>query len=66
MLTSTLKKTHIKSQNFLRFHVAGKSYQIHALPFGIATAPLKFTSVVKEVRFMLQNSGIRIHQYLDN
>ena len=55
---------HKKSQHLLRFHVAGQTYQFWALPFGIATAPLEFTRVVKEVKLMLQNRGIRIHQYL--
>ena len=57
---------HEKSQHLLRFHVAGKTYQFRALPFGIATAPLEFSRVVKEVKLMLQNRGIRIHQYLDH
>ena len=57
---------HEKSQHPLRFHVAGKTYQFWALPFGIATAPLEFSRVVKEVKLMLQNRGIRIHQYLDD
>ena len=57
---------HQKSQHLLRFCVAGQVYQFKALPFGIATAPLEFTRVVKEVKIMLQNKGIRIHQYLDD
>ena len=57
---------HEKSQYLLRFHVAGKTYQFRALPFGIATAPLEFSPVVKEVKLMLQNRGIHIHQYLDD
>ena len=57
---------HKKSQNLLRFHVAGKTYQFWALPFGIAMAPHEFTRVVKEVKLMLQNRGIRVHQYLDD
>ena len=57
---------HEKSQHLLRFHVAGKTYQFRALPYGIATAPLEFTRVVKEVKLMLQNRGIQVHQYLDD
>ena len=57
---------HQKSQNLLRFHVGGRSFQFRALPFGIATAPLEFTRIAREVKFMLQNMGIRIHQYLDD
>ena len=57
---------HEKSQHLLRFHVAGQTYQFWAFPFGIATARLKFTQVVKEVKFMLQNRGIQVHRYLDD
>ena len=57
---------HKKSQHLLRFHVAGQSYQFQALPFSIAAALLEFIRVVKEVKLMLQNRGICIHQYLDN
>ena len=57
---------HQRSQKLLRFHVGGRSFQFRALPFGIATAPIEFTRVVKEVKLMLQNMGIRIHQYLDD
>ena len=32
----------------------------------LATAPLEFTEVVKEVKLMAQARGIRIHQYLDD
>ena len=34
--------------------------------FGLVTAPLKLTKVVKEVKQMVQARGIRIHQYLDD
>ena len=39
---------------------------VHYFPFGLATVPLEFTKVVKEVKLMAQARGIRIHQYLDN
>ena len=48
---------HEKSQHLLRFHVVGQTYQFWALPFGIATAPVEFTQVVKEVKLMLQNGN---------
>ena len=57
---------HQKFQKYLRFHVQGQAYQFRALPFGIATAPLEFTQVVKEVKFIALSQGVRIHQYLDN
>ena len=57
---------HPKFQKYLRFHVQGQAYQFRALPFGIATAPLEFTRVVKEVKFIALSQGVRIHQYLDD
>ena len=57
---------HPKFQKYLRFHVEGQAYQFRALPFGIATAPLEFTRVVKEVKFIALSQGVRIHQYLDD
>ena len=55
-----------KFQKYLRFHVQGQAYQFRAPPFGIATAPLEFTQVVKEVKFIALSQGVRIHQYLDD
>ena len=54
-----------RSRKFLRFHL-NVSYQFTSLSFGLATAPLEFTKVVKEVKLMAQARGIRIHQYLDD
>ena len=55
-----------RSRKYLRFHLHGQTFQFRALPFGLATAPLEFTKVVKEVKLMAQSRGIRIHQYLDD
>ena len=55
-----------QSRKYLRFHVQGQTYQFKALPFGLSTAPLEFTVVVKEVKLMASNMGIMIHQYLDD
>ena len=57
---------HVKSWKYLRFHFQNQSYQFRALPFGLSTAPMEFTCVVKEVKLMAQSRGIRIHQYLDD
>ena len=57
---------HIKSRKYLRFHFQNQSYQFWALPFGLSTAPMEFTCVVKEVKLMAQSRGIRIHQYLED
>ena len=55
-----------RSRKFLRFHLNKVSFQFTSLPFGLATAPLEFTKVVKEVKLIAQARGIRIHQYLDD
>ena len=55
-----------RSRKYLGFHLNGRTYQFTALPFGLSTAPLEFTKVVKEVKLMAQSRGIRIHQYLDD
>ena len=55
-----------RSRKYLRFSQGKKVYQFTALPFGLATAPLEFTKVVKEVKLMAQARGIQIHQYLDD
>ena len=57
---------HPGSRKYLRFHFQNQSYQFRALPFGLSTAPMEFTCVVKEVKLMAQSRVIRIHQYLDD
>ena len=57
---------HPRSRKYLSFFLNSKAYQFTALPFGLATAPLEFTKVVKEVKLMAQARGLRIHQYLDD
>ena len=57
---------HTHSQKYLRFHHKGVTYQFVSLPFGLATAPLVFTSLVKEVKLLALQKGIRLHQYLDD
>ena len=55
-----------RPRKYLRFFLYNQTFQLTALPFGLATAPLEFIKVVKEVKLMAQARGIRIHQYLDN
>ena len=57
---------HNRSREFFRFHFQNQTYQFRAFPFGLSTAPMEFTGVVKEVKLMAQSRGIRIHQYLDD
>ena len=54
------------SRKYLRFFLFKQTFQFTALPFGLATAPLEFTKIVKEVKLMAQERGIRIHQNLDD
>ena len=54
------------SRKYMPFHVQGNSYQFKAPPFGHSTAPMQFTVVAKEVKFLALQRGIRIHQYLDD
>ena len=48
-----------QSRKYLRFHVKGRTYQFKALPFGLFTAPLEFTVVVKEVKLMAMRKSIK-------
>ena len=57
---------HRSSQKFLRFHHRGVTYQFTSLPFGLATAPLIFTALAKEVKLLALKQHMRIHQYLDD
>ena len=57
---------HTQSQKYLRIHFQGVTYQFTSLPFRLATASLIFTSIVKEVKLIALQSGIRLHQYLDD
>ena len=57
---------HQNSQKYLRFQTNLGVYQFSALPFGLATAPLIFTMVAKELKLLAQSQGLRIHQYLDD
>ena len=61
---------HPQSQKYLRFKKkkgGGGGVPILATPFfGVATAPLEFTCIVKEVKLIAQARNLRIHQYLDD
>ena len=53
-------------RNYLHFYVQDQSYQFKSLPFGLSTVSMEFKMVVKEVKLMVQNKGISIHQYQDD
>ena len=55
-----------RSRKYLRFFLFHQTFQFTAMPFRLATAPLEFTKVVREVKLMAQARGIKIHRYLDD
>ena len=57
---------HPQSQKYLRFQTEKGVFQFRALLFGVATAPLEFTRIVKEVKLIAQARNLRIHQYRDD
>ncbi len=56
----------VSSRKYLRFTHRGVVYQYQVLPFGICTAPLIFTLVMREVRIMLQKRDVDVHMYIDD
>ena len=62
-LSIPIAKSH---RNYLRFLWKGIKYQFSSLPFGLATAPLVFTKLLKPVVSHLRQQGIRLIVYLDD
>ena len=57
---------HHDSRRFLRFVVAGKTYQFRVLCFGLTTAPQVFTRIMAPVSAILHRLGVRMLRYLDD
>ena len=57
---------HPKFRKFLRIHVLGTTFQFRAMCFGLCTAPLIFTRVMKSIAQFLRSRSINIHMYLDD
>ena len=57
---------HPNSRKYLRFCHKSQVFQFTSFPFGLATAPQVFITIVKEVKLMALTRGIRLHQYLDD
>ena len=53
------------SKKYLRFHCQNQTFQFTAPPFGLSTAPMEFTIVIKEVRLVAEAHHIQIHPCLD-
>ena len=62
-LTIAINKFHVK---FLKFQWAGKTYMYIVLPFGISSAPRKFTKVLKPILAFLRSQGVIILMYIDD
>jgi hypothetical protein len=56
---------HPDYQHYLRFYFEGRVYQFKAMPFGLASAPLIFQSIVKAFVAPLHTLGLKLHFYLD-
>ena len=57
---------HHDSRRFLRFVVAGKTYQFRVLCFCLTTAPQVFTMIMAPVSAILHRLGVRMLRYLDD
>ena len=57
---------HHDSRRYLRFVVAGKSYQFRVLCFGFTTAPQVFTRIMAPVSAILHRYGVKMLRYLDD
>lgn len=57
---------HKKSRRYLRFCFLGNYYQFNVLPFGLCTAPLIFTKIMKPVMAHLREMGLVSVVYLDD
>ena len=58
-------RVHHDSRRYLRFVVAGKSYQFRVLCFGLTTVPQVFTRIMAPVSAILHRYGVRMLRYLD-
>ena len=57
---------HHDSRRYLRFVVAGKSFQFRVLCFGLTTAPQVFTRIMAPVSAIFHRYGVRMLRYLDD
>jgi hypothetical protein len=59
-------RLHPDYLHFLRLSHEGNVYLFQALPFGLASAPLIFTTVVKVFVAPFHALGLKLHFYLDD
>ena len=57
---------HPKDQKFLAFRLEGREFQFRSLPFGLSTAPLIFTKIMRVPIGYLRVNGVLCVIYLDD
>ena len=57
---------HESYRKFLTFSFEGRLYQFNVLPFGLSTAPLVFTKLMRPVVSFWRSKGLRLLPYLDD
>ena len=55
-----------RHRRYLRFTVAGRTYQFRALPFGLGMSPYVFTRVMRAVGSYARSQGLLLFLYLDD
>jgi hypothetical protein len=55
---------HPDYQHYLQFYFEGRVHHFKAMPFGLASAPLIFQSIVKGFVAPLHTLGLQLHFYL--
>ncbi|MES9884339.1 MAG: reverse transcriptase domain-containing protein [Sedimenticola sp.] len=53
-------------RKYLRFAINGRVFQFRTLPFGLSTAPMVFTRLMKVVAAFIRRQGPSLVQYLDD
>ncbi|MES9881468.1 MAG: reverse transcriptase domain-containing protein [Sedimenticola sp.] len=53
-------------RKYLRFTICGRVFQFRVLPFGLSTAPMVFTRLMKCVAAFIRKQGPSLIQYLDD
>ena len=57
---------HRSCTRYCRFLYKGVHYEYLATPFGLAIAPMEFTEIVRNFKYVAVQLGFRINQYLDD
>ena len=57
---------HWRSKKYLRFCIKGQTFQFKALPFGLATSPFVFTSLMVTKATHLRRRSVVLFPYLDD